>query len=681
MAVKLWTAQQQTLVFSVYVPYMDFNQSHEEASIQPMLKEIETCIRQATETTTKLTTIIMAGDFNRHHPIWCKDRVHHGAIELAEELVNFFQKHGLQSCLPRGTPTYWSMSHPGSHSTIDLTVTDTPGKLVKCHLYHDHYGSDHRATYSKWSLQPARNTDRKPRKAYERADWRRIGESVQARTSQLTPIQTKPELDDAVAQVISSTCSVVDSYTPTAKPSPYSKRWFTPELKIQQCEVNRVRRKWQTSCAERGWHDEATPEDEAHTEQREEIPWVPITEEEVHRALQAAKPMKHPEKMWKRAKIIVLRKPGKPNDTIPGAYRPISLLNTLGKILEAVIARRLSYYAEVHGLLPNTQFGGRPGRNTEQALLVLRNAIDRAWLSSKVVTLVAFDLKGAFNGVNRNTLDLQLKATGIPTKLRAWVASFMQNRSASTSFDDFESPMSALENAGLAQGSPLSPILFIFFNSNLVNQPVDFHGGASAFIDDYFRWRAGKSAEENLKKLQDEDIPRIEQWAQQTGSSVAAEKTELIHFTRKKDEQTRGQLAMQGATIKPSATAKLLGVVWDRELRWKEHVQQAVKRAIKTNIALAGLRHLRLGQMRQVYQACVTPIMDYASTVWHNPLKDKRHLKWLDTVQRSALIRILSAFRTIATATMEVETYVLPTHLRLKQGVQEVIVKLCTPPS
>lgn len=89
----------------------------------------------------------------------------------------------------------------------------------------------------------------------------------------------------------------------------------------------------------------------------------------------------------------MLRKSGKPDYTIPGAYRPISLLNPLGKLLEAVVARRLSYLAESSGLLPDTQYGGRPGRTTEQALLVLSNAIDRAWNRHKVVTLVAFDLK------------------------------------------------------------------------------------------------------------------------------------------------------------------------------------------------------------------------------------------------------------------------------------------------
>lgn len=85
--------------------------------------------------------------------------------------------------------------------------------------------------------------------------------------------------------------------------------------------------------------------------------------------------------------------------------------------------------------------------------------------------------------------------------------------------------------------------------------------------------------------------------------------------------------------IKPSDRAKLLGVIFDQEMRWKEHVQQAVKRATQVNIALGGLRHLRPEQMRQLFQACVTPIVNYASTVWHNPLKDKIHLRTLGTVQ------------------------------------------------
>lgn len=115
---------------------------------------------------------------------------------------------------------------------------------------------------------------------------------------------------------------------------------------------------------------------------------------------------------------MVLRKPKKPNYSVPRAYRPISLLNTLGKLLKAVIAQQLSYLAKQHGLLPDTQFGGRPGRTTEQALLVLSNAINRAWYKHKVITLVAFDLKGAFNGVNKVSLDAYLRAKRIPTVTR-----------------------------------------------------------------------------------------------------------------------------------------------------------------------------------------------------------------------------------------------------------------------
>jgi hypothetical protein len=105
-----------------------------------------------------------------------------------------------------------------------------------------------------------------------------------------------------------------------------------------------------------------------------------------------------------------------------------------------------------------------------------------------VVTLIAFNLKGAFNGVNKTSLEERLRSKGIPEIARRWINSFMEDRYASIAFDDFETQPLLLENAGLAQGSPLLLILFTFFNLKLVNQPVDLQGGASAFIDDYFWW-------------------------------------------------------------------------------------------------------------------------------------------------------------------------------------------------
>ncbi|KAI3527139.1 zinc knuckle [Colletotrichum filicis] len=57
--------------------------------------------------------------------------------------------------------------------------------------------------------------------------------------------------------------------------------------------------------------------------------------------------------------MVVLRKLGKDNYIVPKVYRPIALLNTVGKIMDAIIARRLSYFAEIHRLLLDSHMGRR----------------------------------------------------------------------------------------------------------------------------------------------------------------------------------------------------------------------------------------------------------------------------------------------------------------------------------
>jgi hypothetical protein len=115
---------------------------------------------------------------------------------------------------------------------------------------------------------------------------------------------------------------------------------------------------------------------------------------------QASLDLKFVPQRWRTAKIVVLRKPNKPDYSVAKAHRPISLLETISKGLEAVVARRLSYLAETYRLLPENHFGGRPNRSAEQALNLLAEKIYEAWRAYRVLSLVSFDVQGAFNGVH-----------------------------------------------------------------------------------------------------------------------------------------------------------------------------------------------------------------------------------------------------------------------------------------
>ena len=205
---------------------------------------------------------------------------------------------------------------------------------------------------------------------------------------------------------------------------------------------------------------------------------------------------------WRQANIIPLKKPDKGNFTMAKAWRPISLLSTLGKILESVLAERISYVAETFHLLPANHFGARRQRSPEQALLLLQERIYKAWRSRRVLSLISFDVKGAYNGVCKERLLQRLQARGIPPLIVRWIDAFCSDRSASIRVNGYVSPTQSLPQAGLPQGSPLSPILFLFFNADLVQQKIDDNKGSIAFMDDYSAWVTGPWADANYISIQ-----------------------------------------------------------------------------------------------------------------------------------------------------------------------------------
>ena len=103
---------------------------------------------------------------------------------------------------------------------------------------------------------------------------------------------------------------------------------------------------------------------------------------------------------------IALRKPGKGDYSLVGAYRPIALENTLAKLVETIVAQRLAEAAEEYHLLPWNQMGGRKNRSTLSAVRLLTDVVQTAWRARKgcVVSMLGLDLAGAFNNVAHERL-------------------------------------------------------------------------------------------------------------------------------------------------------------------------------------------------------------------------------------------------------------------------------------
>jgi hypothetical protein len=181
-------------------------------------------IREHTRVSSRLTIIIVAGDFNRHHPAWSGTYIYERVMAHADKLINLIYGRSLSWCFSCGTPTFWAFNRPGQKSTLDLTLIDASTLLVKCELYKDSLKSDHRATYSEWDMRVQQLPERSPRRAYERADWDKTGTMIQRHMTGMLQLETKEKLNNAAKSLIAITTVAVDKHIPHAKPCPYSTR-------------------------------------------------------------------------------------------------------------------------------------------------------------------------------------------------------------------------------------------------------------------------------------------------------------------------------------------------------------------------------------------------------------------------------------------------------------------------
>jgi hypothetical protein len=367
---------------------------------------------------------------------------------------------------------------------------------------------------------------------------------------------------------------------------------------------------------------------------------------------------------------------------VPKAFRLISLLLTISKGLEAVVAARLLYITEKHSLLPINYFGARPRRSAEQALNVLVERIYQAWRGGKILTLVSFDVKGAFNGVHSKVLKDRVAARRVPESVVEWIGNFCSKRRAQVVVGGYESDAAEIEYAGIPQGSPLSPLLYVFYNADLVERPINSHGGAIGFVDDFNAWVVGANEEETTAAIQDTILPHAEQWAKCSGAIFEAEKTSLIHFTRRPQPDDTRAVYFEDTAILPQSSVKVLGVVLDKRLSMDEHISRVTTRGIQACLSLQAIKGVRPVQMRQLFRSCVLPIIDYAASAWFGLGKAGvvKLVHSLQKVQRLGGRTILRAWKRVALPVLEAEACLTSTRERLEKRVLAHVAKLISLP-
>ena len=344
---------------------------------------------------------------------------------------------------------------------------------------------------------------------------------------------------------------------------------------------------------------------------------------------------------WKTAVILPLLKDGK-DPAQPASYRPISLTDCFGKLLEKVLADRLAAYMEENNLFNECQAGFRKERSmTDQILKLVQLATDRMQnKNGEVATLITFfDFERAYDKVWREGLIAKMIKLNIPYSFIKYTRLFLSSRKTMVEINGVRSDEFFL-NEGLPQGSAISPLLFLLFINDITEyMPND--AATSLFADDTAASvECSKNETEATERMQ-KNIDGIKSWADDWKMRLNAGKTQvMVISSNDKHTKWKPQLKLEGQNLEVVNEYKFLGVTIDNKLNFNKHVTNVIAKAKKRSKILRCLSGKDWGQnletQRALFATYIRSALEYAAPSWYPWLGKTARLK-LETVQNECL--------------------------------------------
>jgi hypothetical protein len=293
-------------------------------------------------------------------------------------------------------------------------------------------------------------------------------------------------------------------------------------------------------------------------------------------------------------------------------FRPISLLNTLSKILERVVKQRIEDWLLKNKILSKLQCGFRRFCQTRDQILRLLQEGLAAFNRNQKLGAVFVDIEKAFDKVWHNGLLYKLNKLSIPNVLGKWLKNYLFNRRFLVKVGALFSQEELILN-GVPQGSVLGPILFnIFFNDiTETGTPIEL----ALFADDIAAWTTSNLTSFITLRLQ-KFLDSLHNWMFKWRLKISTNKTVNCVFNKaclQYDEEV--SLTYNGQKINFERNPKFLGTVLDPGLRLHKHIDFLKSRSLKRLNLLRSIGGRKWGASPRLklitYKTLIRSMLDY----------------------------------------------------------------------
>ncbi|KAJ8973460.1 hypothetical protein NQ317_013454 [Molorchus minor] len=335
--------------------------------------------------------------------------------------------------------------------------------------------------------------------------------------------------------------------------------------------------------------------------------------------------------LMKEHKVVPILKANK-NPTDPESYRALVMSSCILKTLESILKDRIEWQLENATFFSEFQTGFRRAHSTYDNIGYLVTYTQLAFSKNETVLATFLDIKAAYDHVNIHILYEYMIEARIPTEICNLILKILTDRKLYIVDNENNQHGPITTSTGLAQGSPLSPLLFNIYLAKLFAIVPDTIQLLS-YADDLVILAKGKDINRITENM-NYALEIINEWMFNHNFKVAADKCATLWFTKGRRVNETPQVKINNNIISAKNHIKYLGVTLQKNLKWDLHIEEISKKANR------GIKLLKIfgkvtwgvdpATLQKVYNGIVRSQLDYGS-IFLQP-SSQRTLTKLDTI-------------------------------------------------